>query len=341
VTSPAAPGQDAAGTGPDAAHVEVTGPLDAAEVQAVAALVEAATEADGVRPLSEHVMLHLRYGGDERVRNVLVYLPDPAGPTGGAGRLAAYGHLDVTDEVAGASAEVVVHPAYRKHGLGRRLVQTTLDETPDGRLRLWAHGEHPGAAALARSMGFRQSRSLWQMRRSLYATLPSPVLPDGVEVRTFEPGRDDDAWVRLNALAFDGHPEQGSWTGDDLHRRLREPWFDPGGFFLAERDGRLVGFHWTKVHGGAGPHHPDGPHAHEGHGHDPIGEVYVVGVHPGERGTGLGKALTLTGLQHLRHRGLPDAMLYVEADNSAAVRLYTALGFTRWETDAMFSRGPA
>jgi mycothiol synthase len=95
----------------------------------------------------------------------------------------------------------------------------------------------------------------------------------------------------------------------------------------------MVGFHWTKVHGGEHSHGPDGRH-----GHDAIGEVYVVGVHPDEHGTGLGKALTLTGLHHLRQLGLPEAMLYVEADNAAAVGLYTSLGFTRWETDVMFSR---
>jgi mycothiol synthase len=310
---------------------ELVGPLDPDEVRAVSALVEAATEADGVRPLSEHVMLHLRYGGDERVRNVLAWSGDT---------LVAYAHLDVTDEVAGASAELVVHPAHRRHGLGRALVEATLAETPDGRLRLWAHGGHPGAAALARSLGFRQSRALWQMRRSLYAALPPVELPAGVTVRTFRPGPDDEDWLRLNAAAFKGHPEQGSWTLDDLHRREHEPWFDPAGFFLAERAGRLVGFHWTKVHGGEGEHHPHpaGPHAHEGHGHDPIGEVYVVGVDPAEQGTGLGRALTLTGLRHLRQRGLPDAMLYVEADNATAIGLYTSLGFTRWETDVLFSR---
>jgi mycothiol synthase len=331
-------------TAPPAAQVEVLGPLDAAEVRAVSDLVEAATEADGVRPLSEHVMLHLRYGGDRPVRNVLVYVE---------GSLAAYGHLDVTDEVEGASAEVVVHPAHRRAGLGHLLVQTTLDETSDGRLRLWAHGGHPGAAALAAAMGFTLSRSLWQMRRSLHAPLPAAALPEGVSVRTFRPGHDDEDWVRVNAAAFRDHPEQGRWTVDDLHRRVAEPWFDAEGFFLAHRGGRLVGFHWTKVHGGdshdhdgshdadtTGGDHADvaGPHAHEGHGHDPIGEVYVVGVDPAEAGTGLGKALTVLGLRHLRHRGLPSAMLFVDADNEPAIGLYTKLGFIRWETDVMYSR---
>jgi len=338
VTEPA--NRDAARAPGGAALVEVLGPLDEAEIAAVTALVERSTETDGVRPLSEHVMLHLRYGGDQDVRNVLVRV---------GGHLAAYGHLDVTDEVEGASAELTVDPAYRRGGIGTLLVRTTLGETSDGRLRLWAHGEHPAAAAMAERLGFHRSRSLWQMRRSLYAPLPAPAVPAGVDVRTFRPGTDDDAWVALNALAFRTHPEQGTWTADDLHRRMREPWFDPDGFFLAFRAGRLVGFHWTKVHGGDGHHHVGGhlPHAHEGqtasnhgHGHDPIGEVYVVGVHPEEQGTGLGRALTLEGLKHLRHLGLPEAMLYVDADNASAIRLYTRLGFTRWETDVMFRRGP-
>ena len=53
-------------------RVEVVGQLSEDEVRAVAALVEAATEADGVRPLSEHVMLHLRATGTLPVRNVFV-----------------------------------------------------------------------------------------------------------------------------------------------------------------------------------------------------------------------------------------------------------------------------
>jgi mycothiol synthase len=205
------------------------------------------------------------------------------------------------------------------------MLHRMLDDTSPGILRLWAHGEHPAAAALAGAMGFVRARCLWQMRRSLSSALQEPALPPGVTVRTFEPGRDDEAWVALNARAFAGHPEQGSWTVEDLRRRMCEPWFDPAGFFLAERDNHLVGFHWTKVHGNG-----------DGHGHEPIGEVYVVGVDPAEQGNGLGSALTAIGLSYLRARGLPQAMLYVDESNTAAIKVYERLGFTHWETDVMY-----
>jgi len=314
----------------DAAHVEVLGRLSPQQVDQVNAVVAAATEADGVTPLSEHVLLHLRYGGDAPGRNLLLSVGDAGGSN-----VVGYAHLDVTDPVEGASAELVVHPAHRGRGHARQLLDSLLADSPHGRLRLWAHGNLPGAAGLAGSLGFTRTRELWQMRRSLLAPLPAPVLPAGVGVRAFVPGRDDDAWVALNAAAFADHPEQGSWTAADLRRRLEERWFDPAGFFLAERpdgaDNRLVGFHWTKVHGGDG--------GGQGHGHEAIGEVYVLGVTPQEHGNGLGRALTLIGLRHLRLRGLPQAMLYVDADNRAAIGLYSALGFTHWDTDVMFSRG--
>jgi mycothiol synthase len=305
------------------ARVSVGGPLSAAEAEDALALVRRAAEEDGVSPLSEHVLLHLRYGGDPRARNVLVWRN---------GQLAGYGHLDPTDPVEGPAAEMVIDPAFRRHGLGLALGEALLAEAGDG-MRLWAHGELPAAARLAAAAGFHRVRALWQMRRSLQSRIGRPQLADGVSVRTFVPGRDEDAWIALNHRAFARHPEQGAWTREDLDLREREPWFDPDGFFLAERDGRLVGFHWTKIHGG----HADGPTEH---GHEPIGEVYVVGVDPGERGSGLGRALTLVGLRYLRSRGLAQVMLYVDEMNSAAIGLYESLGFTHWDTDVMYSRDP-
>ena len=298
--------------------------LDADDVRAVTALVDAVTANDGVRPLSEHVMLHLRYGGDAPARNFLVRDGDS---------VVGYAHLDTTDTVEGASAELAVHPDHRGQGNGRRLVEALIDEAgPGGRLRLWSHGAHDGAAELARSMGFKRERVLWQMRRSLFAPVPEPVWPDGVTIRTFEVGRDEEAWLEVNNRAFAEHPDQGTWTLDDLRMREREPWFDAGGFFLAESDGRLVGFHWTKVHGGHDHDHGDG------HAHEAIGEVYVVGVDPSMQGKKLGPALTLRGLQHLRSRGLSQVMLYVDETNTNAIRTYERLGFAKWDVDVCFLR---
>lgn len=303
---------------PENLSLDVLTHLDPAQVAEVRSVVGAAADEDGVHPLSEHVTLHLGHGGDPDARNVLARLD---------GRLVAYAHLDLTDVVAGASAEVVVHPAYRRRGIGQAVVGQLVGLSHDGRLRLWAHGSHPAAGALAERLGFRRGRALWQMRRSLYAPIPAPDLPDGVTVRTFVPGQDEQAWVALNNAAFAEHPEQGDWTVEDLKVREHEPWFDPSGFFLAERGGELVAFHWTKVHGAPG------------HDHEAMGEVYVVGVSPSAQRLGLGPAMTLVGLRHLRARGLAQVMLYVDESNTNAIRVYERLGFTRWDTDVSYVNG--
>jgi mycothiol synthase len=310
---------------PESLTIEVLMRLDAAQVAAVRGLLADAGEADGVHPLSEHVTLHLGHGGDPDARNVLAW---------SSGVLVGYAHLDLTDVVEGASAELVVHPSFRRRGIGAALVGQLVGLTSDMRLRLWAHGSHPAAAELASRLGFHRGRALWQMRRSLFAPLPSPAFPDGVVVRTFVPGQDEERWVELNNAAFASHPDQGRWSVEDLMVREKEPWFDPAGFFLASRGDELVAFHWTKVHGAT---HHGGVHDHD---HDPIGEVYVVGVSPSSQGQGLGPAMTLVGLRHLRARGLAQAMLYVDEVNTNAIRVYERLGFTRWDTDVSYVKDP-
>lgn len=294
----------------DDVSIQVLGEVTAEQAGAVFSLAAAAGAADGAGPLSEEVLLHLRYGGDSQARNLLLY---------SGGQLAGYAHLAPPGPQV-RSGELVIHPAQRERGLGRALLQELLALGGGAEVRLWAHGDLPAAGRLAAAAGLSRARALWQMRRPLAEPLPAPAYPAGVALRTFRPGQDEDAWLAVNARAFASHPEQGRWGRADLLRREQEPWFDPAGFFLAERNGRLAGFHWTKVHTPS------------------VGEVYVVGVNPQEQGTGLGRALTLTGLHHLRERGLGEVMLYVDEGNSAAIRLYESLGFAHTGTDVMFQR---
>ena len=278
--------------------------LSPAEAAGVLTLAAAAAEADGVGPLSEDGLLGLR--GDGR-RHLLVYADEA---------LAGYAYVHE------GSGELVVHPKHRLRGHGSAL----LAAAGPGPLQFWAHGDEQAARAFAEKAGFDRSRVLWQMRRSL-ADLPDLPIPQGVAVRAFLPGADDQAWLGVNSRAFAHHPEQGRWTAEDLRLRFGEPWFDPAGFLLAvdPADDRLLGFHWTKVH----PAEGDQP---------AIGEIYVLGVDPGGHRRGLGAALSVAGLRHLAGLGLTDALLYVDESNTAAVALYRRLDFEVSSTDVMYSR---
>jgi mycothiol synthase len=277
--------------------------LSEEQADLVLALRDTIRAADGASPLSDHVVSAIR--GKPSGSHFLQLLD---------GRLVGYAHLETDGR--GGVAELAVSRA----GDPATLLET-VGAAGGGSLRIWARGDAAPLNDVLPAFGFTPIRTLLQLRRRLdQPPLGEPAWPVGVDVRTFRVGADESAWLAVNNAAFTGHPEQSNWTVDDIRAREGEPWFDPAGFFLAERQGRLVGFHWTKQHD------------------DELGEVYVIGVDPSMQGQRLGEALLLQGLRHLRDAGLVTALLYVESDNAGAVALYERLGFTRWDADRMFSR---
>ena len=255
------------------------------------AIAREAEIADGAAPLDEAAVLTLRH----RPGSVRSWL-DPDGFA----------------VLIGSEVSVVVRPSARGRGIGSRLLGQLLGET-SGPLVGWSHGGSAAADALATGHGFRAARELWVMRRPTTETLPPlPAPPEGIVVRGFRPG-DEEQLLRVNALAFAHHPEQGSLTLAWLRERMAEPWFEAAGLIEAWSGSTLLGFHWTKRHSPT------------------LGEVYVVGISPEAQGRGLGRLLTLAGLHHLAD--VDEVHLYVEADNTPAVRLYSGLGFTHAAAD--------
>jgi mycothiol synthase len=264
------------------------------------AIAAAAEQADGAAPLDEATWLTLRHHPD---------------------RVTRWEREQAFALLVGAELSLVVHPDARRHGLGGELLAEVL-AAYDGELRAWSHGDHPGAAALARRHGFDRVRELWVMRRP--GNLPLAEVParDGVTIRGFEPG-DEAELIRVNAAAFAAHPEQGAMDAANLAERMSQEWFDPAGLLVAVDGDRMLGFHWTKRHS------PE------------LGEVYVVGIDPAAQGRGLGKALTLAGLHHLADGGAREVLLYVESDNAPAIAVYSGLGFghAAHDTHVMYRRG--
>jgi mycothiol synthase len=296
-------------------HVEVKRRMGEADIAEVAALLASVEAADHHRPLGEHKWLDLVHGGRTGFAGFVARSRTD-------GRLIGYAQLSQGHGTWGV--ELVVAPDHRSDDppIGIDLLRAALDEVGHqggGHVHLWVPKPTPATDALAQACGLHLGRDLLQLRRPLPVDVPPPEL----EVRPFRPGTaDEQAWLAVNNRAFASHPEQGGWTLETLREREREPWFDPAGLLLHERDGRLAGSCWTKVHRDTMP---------------PLGEIYVIGVDPDFHGQGLGRALVLAGLDHLAHRGITIAMLYVDADNRPARRLYDALGFTLDHVDRAYT----
>ena len=286
----------------------------------VLSLIKAAQDFDNTPAIAEHVLLHLRHGGDKADSHLVIQKDN---------QVIGYAHLDKTDQVAGPSVELVIHPDHRGSGVGSELLKSAI-EVCGNKIRLWSHGDLPGARALAQANNFIKVRTVIQMSKDL--TEVSQVNYD-YEIRSFLPDLDNKAWLTLNNLAFANHPEQGNWSEADLSIRLDEDWFDEKGFFVAQDGDELIGFTWTKVHGGHSHAHVAGE---EHHDHAPIGEIYVTAVSNKYVGKGVGKALTITGLNYLKYKGLNSAMLYVDEDNLAAFNLYKSLGFVESSKDIVY-----
>lgn len=297
--------------------------LSSAEQRDIRDLALRVEEHDGAEPLNEPALLRLATSDCDLV-HVLCHRGTPSDPADRT--LAGYAQIELDDPT---SAEILVGLDGNRNAVAHELIVAAELWATASPVLVWSRGTSPVEVA-ARARGYRPERVLLTMRRDL-STVPMRALrpPIGVRLRSFAPGRDDLAWLAVNAEAFASHPEQGAWTMQDLRERIEQPWFDPAGFILAEStDGQLLGYHWTKVH----------PPARAGE--DPIAEVYVLGISPAAQGRGLGRLLLEAGLQYLANGPAGVVILYVEQENSTAVGLYGKDGFAIGRRDTQFRRPP-
>ncbi|MFD1375510.1 mycothiol synthase [Micrococcus antarcticus] len=299
----------------------VPGELDERALSDVRQLALDAQQADGNPPLSDQTLVAL--AADEPSENLLALLAEAG--EGAESTLAGVAIAVRESPDQPWVLELVVHPEHRRAGIGRALLGKLGELLDLSKIQAWAHGDHDAAKKLAADVGLDRVRELFRMRREGTDYLEEPAIDRRITVRTFRVGEDEPQWLEANAKSFVHHPEQGSLTLNDLEARMSEDWFDPSGFFLAfDAEENLLAYHWTKIH----PATADAVR--------PTGEVYVVGVVPEAQGLGLGRSLTTTGINYLLELGVDAVILYVDADNEAAVKLYRSLGFTLWDADIMY-----
>jgi mycothiol synthase len=297
-------------------EVEVKRQMSTSDIAAVTALLDETSAADGRPALSDHLRLDLDSGGDAGFAGFTIREP---------GREIPYAYAQVSGGNESSSLEIVVRRDRRNElpDIGAELIRFALAVVAadgGGQLSWWVAEPTSLDRTLADDAGMHLDRTLLQMRRTLPADRDVTVV-----TRAFVPGSDESAWLEVNNRAFADHGEQGGWTMETLRLRQHESWFNPDGFRIHERDGRVAAFCWTKVHPPAAA------------GDQELGEIYVIAVDPDFHGLGLGTQLTLAGLEHLAEQGIATGLLYVDADNTTAVAMYERLGFEIHSTSAAFT----
>jgi mycothiol synthase len=304
-------------------QIERIGRLDAETAATVDAILQRAAVHDARSPIGEHKFVRLVEGEADTFGLVARLGAD--GPTIGYAQATRYPrHGPLPRRLA---AELLVDPGHRQAGIGRALTDRLIEaarQAGDARFDVWAHHADAAANGLAASYGMRISRQLWQMALRLDSVAPrhrlKPV-PEGIRVRRFREGQDEQLLIGLIREAFAEHPENAVFDADDLANRATLPWFDPSAILIAEDAGtaRPLGMHWMKL---AAP---------------PVGEVYILAVAPWAHGRGIGRLLLLHGLEEMRERGVEVAILYVDAGNDAAIGLYRQAGFRFEHLDTCYS----
>jgi mycothiol synthase len=292
-----------------------------ARLEQLPELLRAAACADGHEAIGEHKFLRLQQG-DDLAAAIAAYEHD---------ELVGYAHTLAYGDGADrrVSCEVVVHPGARRRGVGQALLARAVEHARSqaaGRIDVWAYNDSVASRRLAVELGFTPTRRLLHLHRHVSDTFDVEP-PAGIRLRPFDAEADAETLLALNNRIFAGHPENGTWTLEDLRARMRQPWFDARDVLLAELDSSLAGFCWLKVE------------HREGEGR--VGEIYVIGTAPEARGLGLGRYLLAEALRHLPSRGARVAAIYVDESNETAVRLYASCGFHHHHVDVCYSRAVA
>ena len=248
----------------------------------------------------------------------------------GEGSIVGYAQV-LLEEPTVARSWGVVHPEHRGRGIGSALIDRLderatdlLRDVPSGRFRHAINANDHAAAAILEARGLRPVHHFWHMQIDLVGPLEPGPAPDGIEIGGIDPAEDlptvhailDEAFVEDRSH----HPEPFErWVADETSG----PHWDPTLWLLARAEGSPAAALTASI------------------GED-RGWVDYLAVLAPYRGRGLASALLRRSFAAFADRGVPRALVSVDAQNpTGATGVYERVGMRivkRWD---LWERSPA
>ncbi|MBI2860908.1 MAG: GNAT family N-acetyltransferase [Chloroflexi bacterium] len=232
-----------------------------------------------------------------------------AGYQGGLAGLASVVH----EPVAGRSiVQFLVHPAHRKPRLRASLLDSIIqlaEDTGMGAVQANARQADMAARRMLAQRKFRVVRRFLEMRLEMDNALLAGYADD-YQLRSLDAG-EEDKLAELQNRCFAGTWGYNPNTAEEIAYFMKVRCCRPEDVLLVYQSGSLVAYCWTGI--------------------DPNdnrrGYICMLGVEPGRRERGTGRAALESGLQYLRGRGASIVDLSVDSENAPACKLYNSAGF--------------
>ncbi|HKP54135.1 MAG TPA: GNAT family N-acetyltransferase [Chloroflexia bacterium] len=291
----------------------------------IPAVVDFINELEQLEPMGESIT-HAEYEQEyhrpdsQNFTRLLVTLLDA---DGNEARIIGRGLVYKSPSADHAFSRLHIHPNYRNQGIGTRLYEELEKIVAGTGAREWQFGFNELATctrAFLTQRGFGLGYLSLDMRLAADQEVPEPQLPAGIDVRTFVAGQDEELLRQVYNTSFAGYQDHVESPLEEIIYWTQLPEFSAwDGIFIAFAGEEAVASCWTRIN----------LEENKRLGLD-VGWIDSLGVVPAYRERGLGRALLLLGIRHLR-RHVPIVDLNVIAKNEKALGLYEGVGFRRYK----------
>ncbi|OGN90126.1 MAG: hypothetical protein A2Y88_02435 [Chloroflexi bacterium RBG_13_48_10] len=236
----------------------------------------------------------------------------------GSSLLIASANIWLPPGIETASANIMVHPDWRRHGIGGVLLSKLIERTYQLKVRsiqIFANPNHGDSSGFLLNHGFIAQGAYTELSLSEDVRLPPVIWPFGYTMRTYSQVQDISLLTQAMNLSY--IPLWGHHVVSEAKMASWLPDFNEQGLFLVfSEKGRVVGISRTE---------PSAERTIKNG--KPTGYIDAPGIVPQHRRLDLYRALVLTGIKWLRTQGHSLIEMESWGDKLEVLKMYRELGF--------------